>query len=119
MIVMEHLQTLCAPSISGGDMHTCTAQDNSNFATFLLNLLSTTVLVKILTYKAEFTTTVTPGAEMSNVHEDVYIVPMLWKKITEIATLDTKQTDCSLCDAIHNSPSLMVTCNSDISTFND
>ena len=74
---MEHLQALCAPFIGGGDMHMCMAQDNSSFATFLLDLLSTTARAKILTYKAEFTATVTPDAAMPNIHEDVYIVPML------------------------------------------
>ena len=51
------------------------AQDNSNFATFLLNSLSTTAVTKILIYKAEFTAAVAPDAAMPNIHEDVYIVP--------------------------------------------
>ena len=65
------------------------AQDNSNFATFLLNSLSTTALVKILTYtyKAEVTATVTPDAAMPNIHEDVYIVLMRWRTIMEMPAL--------------------------------
>ena len=100
MIATECLHTLCAPFISGGNVLTRTAQDSSGFTTFFLNLLSTKALARILTYKAEFTATVTPDAAMPNIHEDVYISPMRWKKIMEIATLNTKQTNRSLRDAI-------------------
>ena len=87
MIAMERLQTLCAPFISGGDIHMHMAQDNSNFATFLLNSLSTTAVTKILIYKAEFIAAVAPDAAMPNIHEDVCIAPMRWRTFMEMSAL--------------------------------